>query len=461
MRPGTDYEVKADMPVAFYATKLPKDKSSSSKSSSTSSIAQQMIIGSSASTLPVTRDGWLFMTFDRDGTTVVDRFNPATPPEIPQAQPGVYAGEVFNPATAKEKDLGLHLQSIQKANRLDRRVVLHLVGGGEWPTSPVKIRGADLVLYFEPGDGKDSRPFVLEPKGKFTAQDDLIDVQDGSLEIIGGEFRMPPRKDGYPAHIFRVTRGSLRMHACKVHGPLPQRFEPHRSLVRFENQGDAATSQDCIFDECVFLTAGTMADIVGSNLQLRMQGCLAVSGQELFKFDLSGTKTPRLRMPCLFEQNTLAARSCLLHFEDTVQSFVPLDPSILLARGNVFLAPFVEGGSGKGHRSGLLICHPDALVHGSFLWYGEGNVYDKRLHYVFAASQDAVPQKPQDLAWWGLLWSCPNDLALVYEGKPPPQVDLANPRSIENLQIPADLSPRTPPPGADLVKLGVRKQKGS
>ena len=94
----------------------------------------------------------------------------------------------------------------------------------------------------------------------------------------------------------------------------------------------------------------------------------------------------------------------------------------------------VEGGAKAAH-SGLLLCRADALTHGIFLWYGDGNVYDKRLHYVYAAASDSIPPQVQPLGAWANWWSCDKDIALIYEGKPPPQLDLANPSSVERLHF--------------------------
>jgi hypothetical protein len=331
------------------------------------------------------------------------------------------------------------------------------------------LKGTSLVLYFDPGDGKDTRPFVFEPKGKSSAQETLIEVKDGNLDIVGVEFRMP-RKDFIPAHAIHVTRGNLRMHHCKLYGPQPQHPpEHHKSLIRVEKSPPAPLDDikvgppahnNCVFDECVFVTTGTVAELAGSELHVRMQGCLAVAGQELLKLDFSSIMDPRLNVHCWLEQNSIAARGAVLQIEDSKKFDVPLEPAICGGRGNVFWSPFVEINPVRPSHSGLLWCQPDTLVHGTFLWFGEDNVYDKRLHFVFAAP-DSVPKTAQPLDFWRFLWSCDRDILQIYEGKPPPQVDFSNPRSVENLYLPAEAIPRDPPPGADLVKLGLKKSKGS
>jgi hypothetical protein len=50
---------------------------------------------------------------------------------------------------------------------------------------------------------------------------------------------------------------------------------------------------------------------------------------------------------------------------------------------------------------------------------------------------------------------------MICEGKPPPQVTFTNPSSVETLTCPAEASARDPVPGADFVKLGLRKPKGA
>jgi hypothetical protein len=218
-----------------------------------------------------------------------------------------------------------------------------------------------------------------------------------------------------------------------------------------------------VLDECVFISGGTALQLNGSNLGLRMQQCLAAVGQNLLHLDNSGLKVPLLNAHCLLEQNTLAAKKALIRLDGPLPSGAPPDPCIIVSRNNVFWAPFTETKPPQP-KSGLLLCSGEALPHGQFIWYGAGNVYDKRLHYE-AAVIDAVPVTPQPLSTWGSLWGCPDDVSLVLDGKDNkfmPQITLNFRDQVETLQLPTGASSRQPPPGADFYKIGVlKKPKGS
>src|SRR5207253_1326414 len=126
------------------------------------------------------RPAWLGLTYARFGTTP-----PALPhgepvPEISTRNDGRYHGEHVR--LDGQTDLGHLLRTRLQNAAPGPRVVLHVSGSGPQLTSPIQVRGADLVLYFHqpPGDGA---PLTLVPNPMTTGgKAALIEVEGGSLE---------------------------------------------------------------------------------------------------------------------------------------------------------------------------------------------------------------------------------------------------------------------------------------
>jgi hypothetical protein len=101
------------------------------------------------------------------------------PPPIPAAGDGLYHGERLTLAAGV--DLGQVLQDRLSRLRSAPRVVLHLAGSGEHPTSPIRLRGVSLVLYFEKPAGK-AEPLTLVPAaGSAADHEALLQVDGGDL----------------------------------------------------------------------------------------------------------------------------------------------------------------------------------------------------------------------------------------------------------------------------------------
>ena len=94
---------------------------------------------------------------------------------------------IFMSRDLTRTDLGAHLQKIIASGRkLGPRVVFHLHGSGDRPTTPVRLKGSSLVLYFEPPEKKPTgappAPLVLvPPSGAAQAAEALFEVEDGDL----------------------------------------------------------------------------------------------------------------------------------------------------------------------------------------------------------------------------------------------------------------------------------------
>ncbi len=442
IRRPADFEVKQGAAVAYRSIADPK--------------AALELLGCPITLLPTFRETWVQLAGDGAYVDYPDRFTDQPNIPVPESISEKFAGATLNPGDVK--DLGAYLRDIASTRHLADKVVLHLKPG-EWRTSPIRAQGIHLVICCDAGSDRDASPVTIEQIGKFSGQDALIEVQDGNLDIIGGRFQLRP--GGYPGCVVKVSRGDLRMHGCRIQGPVPVNVDPHRSLIRVENAGDRTSTKkhQCVLDECVFFTGGTVLELAGTYLDVRMQQCLAAAGQDVLHLDIGAEDDPHLRIHCLLEQNTLAAKRAVVDLEDAGDVGLPLEPCIVAARGNMVWAPYSEPPTRPQPKSGVLLCQGDALQRGLLLWYGEGNAYDQRLYFL-AAAADAFPARLQPMASWTMLWAFPDDLIHIPE-KAGASFDLRMLSMADNLQTPSNIN-RKPLPGADLIKLGiVKRPKGS
>src|SRR5205814_1575272 len=104
--------------------------------------------GCNVDRLPPVRDTWRALTYDRYLAPPYDLPAGGPAPTIPDND-DAYHGERIDLSVARI-DIGEHLRKIQETKQLGPRVMLHLSGRGPVETSPIRVRGASLLLYFEP-----------------------------------------------------------------------------------------------------------------------------------------------------------------------------------------------------------------------------------------------------------------------------------------------------------------------
>src|SRR5207249_1888146 len=98
-------------------------------------------------------------------------------PEIPDLNDGRYHGEHIR--LSGQTDLGRVLRARLQDAAPGPRVVLHVSGSGRHLTSPIQVRGADLVLYVRPPQGG-AEPLTLAPNPVTAGgKPALIEVEGG------------------------------------------------------------------------------------------------------------------------------------------------------------------------------------------------------------------------------------------------------------------------------------------
>src|SRR5947208_14363451 len=117
----------------------------------------------------------------------------------------------------------------------DEQIVLHCSGSGEIATSPIRLKGVDLVIYVTPPADAKSSPLVLFPRVLTSPeQPALIDVEDGSLELINVRLTYDNKTDLVaPATMLRVRGGDLRLFGCRLQGALDKMPPNYAGLIEW------------------------------------------------------------------------------------------------------------------------------------------------------------------------------------------------------------------------------------
>jgi hypothetical protein len=357
-----------------------------------SSVTAEKALGCDLGALPPGRDNWLTLAYE-------PIINPPEPlgegvPAIPENAGGdsLYHGERLD---LTNLDLGEYLEQVR--TRFRRKfapvVVLHLAGKGERGTSPIRIKGSSLVLYFEPPAKKEA-PLVLKPAGSGdTEPEALIEVEGGSLDIIGGELRgagaLGPRVRG----LVKVRGGNLRLYRCKLEGK-----SWCHSLASMTGSGETEADRKthaCTINESVLVCQKAGLSIRGVGARLVIRQTLLVAGTDALDLRPGPKSKGRTNITCLLENTTFAAGRAVLYLGDDPHAGVPTSPIYVQARDCAYLNPF----PGKPARAGMLLYEGSALRRGLLLWQSERDTFHHRLHFS-AALDGKIPDKAEGLDRW-------------------------------------------------------------
>jgi hypothetical protein len=404
------------------------------------------LVGCDLAALPQGRPLWAARTYDR-----LDLDPPALPardaPPIPEAGDGLYHGERVK--LTRTTDLGRLLQDKLAGRPPARLVVLQVSGHGEVPTSPIRLRGASLVLSFDK-PGPRAEPLILVPAAGAAGQDALIQVDGGDLDLLGVRVELPRALSaGVPRHIVQVRGGSLRLFGCHLHGPLSPGGDGYQGLLDLAGLGpDSGPAPSLAASRCVLLSAGSVLHLGRGVGRLRLHECLAVGPDDLLVADLGGPP-PRRGLQLILEHSTLAARRTLLDLRGLPVP-EPREPVLIRADASFFVTPF-EGASSAT----LLRCQRDLLTRSLLLWQGKGNAFDRRFpSYLTAAGAPATAAQPFPV--WARVWGTPGEQAPLVVDMPRTAFK-ATPMYLRQLALPATVHPRAGEvrPGANLARLGI------
>jgi hypothetical protein len=424
-------------------------------------------LGCDLAQLPWARPNWQALACERPLLPPVEMLDGVVFPEIPKAADQRYHGERLD---LTRIDLGAHLCEVQKRQKLAPVVVLHLHGWGKCKTSPVFLQGAadtgtQFWLCFEPAPpGREPLELIPDPNVAPT-QDALIQVEDGGLEMVGGDIRCPDFKTALvPHYLVMVSRGYLRLHGSRLQGPMSQVPDSFWALIRLEGSGfsDPKLVRGLTINESVLLSGRIGLHIFGIGARVRVQKSLLVAGGRAVQIQPGALVPPGLNVQLSLDHCTVAAREAAIYVEDTPAWWVLADPVYVQSTACAFLNPF-PGAGGKGsHPATMLLYESVALPRGVLVWHGDRNLYDPRLHaYAVGQGADgrpALPQKPQPQSDWVALWGPLGDRQPIPDVPLKGTLDLEK-LALEQLVLPAHPAFRKEVPGADLARLGVGRKR--
>jgi len=406
-------------------------------------------LGCDVAVLPRIRGGWLSLTYDPLVSAPLDISAPDQAPEIPVASDNLYHGERLD---ISQLDLGNYLRELRGMRRFGARVVLHLTGKGECRTSPIYVKGTNLVLYFESSRTQGGR-LTLVPKDNVD-REALIEVE-GGCEMINAAVTIPDsRIASRPAYLLKVRGGDLRLSGCRLQGPLDQGAAGFSGLIYFDGSGETTSARphDGALADCVFLSGKSCIQSAGACGNVRVQNSLIVAGGDAFQIRPPLPQDSGVNAAVIVERSTIAAKGAAIRVEDVILPSPTASPMIVQARNCLFLAPFSAGSK----PSRLLALEGNALAHGLVVWQGEANGYDRRVQLMWT-----LPGSPaisaESLATWKRLWGPATERrTLTFELPATTPFELQRPEW-ERLTLPSSAREkmRGPAPGADLAQLGL------
>jgi serine/threonine protein kinase len=416
-------------------------------------------LGADVAAPPPTHDRWPNMTFER-----VEVFPPVpledAVVEPPNPGDALYHGERID--LTKYPD-GFDLGRCLETKQLGPRVVMVLSGAGKSAIlRPIKLKGTSLVLCFETPKAEPGKPEPVPPHLRYlpggSPAEAWIDVEDGNLDVVGGELFLPAPEtaDRAPAFLLRVKGGDLRLTRTRLRGP-DRLTSGFRGLVCFEGSGavDPDRVRRLAISDTVLLGRMDGVHLRGLGVQALLRGSLVVSGGDAVHVDLGAGYDGTANVQVTLERCTVAVRSAVLRVQEPPNREAPAEPVIVQSTDCVFAAPFEAPA-----KAGLVLGQGTAVQRGLVLWQVRGDLMDTRLHFISAA-EGAVDEKPVTAEVWK------RTLGTV-GGREVKALNMGTVRALKTdkwavedlavLQLPSAMAGDRRP-GADLVKLRIVKKR--
>jgi len=445
-------------------------------------------LGCALERLPPARDNWLSLTFDRYAVPTPPLPDDSGPPDIPVAADGLFYGARLN---LNQIDLGAYLQNVQKNSRLAPEVVFHLTGDGERLTTPLRIKGSNVILYFEPlSEKKEAQqsldysrsqppfelpdkkevqkkePLTLIPSGRGPAEA-LFEVEQGNLSIINGNLRFSSASDSrVTPWLIKMRGGDLRLFHSRLEVPPKDSGAAFRGLISLVGSGDTTAdhARTCVANESILVSGRDAIAIEGIGARLLLAQTLVIAGDYAIRLALDPDFTRkasssrgagvssvggRANVQCLLDHVTVAARDAVLYLPDVKHTGPLADPVVLQSHDCGFVNLF-----SLAHRPGLVRYEGEALARGLLVWQSENDAFDRRLWFGAVCASAPLPDKQEDHASWLALWGSP--------GLRRAQLDLLLFRTLDGERW--SLEQRLAgwkAPGANLDKLGLSRKPPS
>ncbi|MGH6681150.1 MAG: hypothetical protein ACREDL_19980, partial [Bradyrhizobium sp.] len=216
-----------------------------------------------------------------------------------------------------QTDLGDYLRKVQQTSPFAPDIVLHLTGSGEHFTTPLHIKGSNVLLYFDPPPEK-SEPLVLVPTGRGSVEA-LFDVEQGNLSIVNGNFRFSgARPSRVVPWLIKLRGGDLRLFRTRLEVPPKDSGDAFRGLIALDGSGDTAAERvrSLIANESILISARQGIAVQGIGARVQLMQTLLIAGGEAIRLTLDPGFRGKANVQCLFDRATVAARSAVLHLSD-------------------------------------------------------------------------------------------------------------------------------------------------
>ena len=417
-----------------------------------STIGADRPLGCDLDALPPALDNWLSMTFGRFAIVAPAVPDDPGPPEIPVAADNLYHGERLD---LDRLDLGAYLQEVQQTRRLAPQVVLHLAGTGERLTTPLRIKGSSLVLYFEPPSEK-AEPLALAPTGRGPEQA-LIEVERGNLDIIGGTLRLSDVAEARTLPwLLKVSGGDVRLFRTRLEVTPRTGGGTFRALIRLDGSGDRSADRvcSCAVNETSLVSARDGVQVQGAGARVLLTQTLLIAGENGIRLALNpanasassssapATFADKANVQYLLDHATVSAREAVIFVPDFRSPRPLAEPLIVQTHDSSFLNLF-----GRTIRTSLMRCEGEALARGHVLWQSERDAFDRRIWFAAAPAVGPLPDRPEERSSWLALWGTP--------GLRRPVLDLNVVRTLDADRWSLDRLIGLKVPGADLERLGI------
>ncbi|HEY7315771.1 MAG TPA: serine/threonine-protein kinase [Gemmataceae bacterium] len=435
--PTAVFPEPAELPASTYRT-------ADSTVAFAASTGTDQLLGCDLDRLPPLRDNWLSLTVNRFAILAPNVPDDPDPPAISAPGDGLYHGERLD---LNQIDLGAYLKTVQKTYRLAPKVVLHLAGSGERFTTPIRIKGSSLVLYFEPPPEK-TEPLTLAPAVQ-GAGEAIVEIEQGDLDIINGSLRFAEAGEArILPWLVKVRGGDVRLFRTHLEVPPRSSGASFRGLVLLEGSGETAADRvrTCAVNESVLLSAYEGIRIQGIGARLLLTQTLLIAASDAVRLTLDPGYVGKANAQCLFDHTTIAGRASAIHLPDVKQPGPPAEPVVVQTRDCGFLNLF-----GRTSRPSFVLYEGEALAQGLLVWQGEGDTFDRRLWFGAASAAAPLPDRPEDHASWIALWG-----SSAFQRA---QINYPLAKTLDADRWALDGLAGVKIPGADLEKLGIRKAK--
>jgi serine/threonine-protein kinase len=415
-------------------------------------------LGADIAALPPTHDRWPALAFDRLSASPPLPLEDTTP-DIPSVNDGRYHGERIDLTKQDVFDLGDHL----KGKQLGPRVVLVFSGAGKSVVlRPIKLKDTTLVLCFkapEAEPGKPEPPPTLlryAPGGGLTEA--WIDIEDGNLDVIGGDLYLPAFDTGdpSPAFLIKVKGGDVRLTRTRLRGP-DRKVTGFTGLVCVEGTNSFLPNsvRRLAISDSVLLSRVDGVHLRGLGVQALLRGSVVATGRDGVHLDLGPHYDGLANVHLTLDRCTLAPGSAVLRVQEPSSQEAPAEAIVVQTTECVIAAPF------EASKAGLLLGQKTAAQRGLVLWQFRGDWLDARLAFM-ARSTEEAEDKPLPPEAWKRVWgpSAGREIKSLTFTNPKPlkTADRWAVKDLAILQLPATLAAERRP-GADLVKLRIVEKR--